>query len=169
MSHRPKASSQSYSTTRRHSLYGIEDRVVIDPGSRIWKVGFSGEGRPRDVFFPQGKNGAPLWTLSRASESTERVEEDTLLELKLEACLRNVFHRCARYSIPSRGRGFFDGRFAVVFVISRLLLTDPRARKVIMVENALLPLHIKEALARILFENLQVLRNVPLTLRSIFI
>jgi actin-related protein 10 len=90
--------------------------VVIDPGSRIWKVGFSGEGRPRDVFFPQGRNGAPLWTLSRASESAERVEEDTLLELKLETCLRNVFHKYAPFPHPSRGRAFLTD-VAVVFVL----------------------------------------------------
>ena len=33
------------------------------------------------------------------------------------------------------------------------LLTDPKARKVIVVEHPLLPLHIKEMIARILFEN----------------
>ena len=36
------------------------------------------------------------------------------------------------------------------------LLTDPKARKVILIEHPLLPLYIKEMLARILFENLQV-------------
>ena len=38
----------------------------------------------------------------------------------------------------------------------RSLLTDPKARKVILIEHPLLPLYIKEMLARILFENLQV-------------
>ena len=37
-------SSPHYTTTRRHSLYGTEDRIILDPGSRIWKVGFSGLG-----------------------------------------------------------------------------------------------------------------------------
>jgi actin-related protein 10 len=36
------------------------------------------------------------------------------------------------------------------------LLTDPKSRKVILVEHPLLPLHIKDLLARILFDNLQV-------------
>ena len=36
------------------------------------------------------------------------------------------------------------------------LLTDPKSRKVILVEHPLLPLHIKDAFARILFNNLQV-------------
>ena len=81
-------SSPHYATTRRHSLYGAEDRVIIDPGSRIWKVGFSGEGRPRDVFYPGGTSGASLWKLKRAVAR----EDDKLLELNLQDCLRSVFH-----------------------------------------------------------------------------
>ncbi|KAH0585318.1 hypothetical protein H2248_008559 [Termitomyces sp. 'cryptogamus'] len=122
--------SPHYATTRRHSLYGVEDRVVIDPGSRIWKVGFSGEGRPRDVFFANKKTGAPLWNLQRATDLAERDEEEKLLEISLQTCLRSVFHDS--------------------------LLTDPKARKVILVEHPLLPLYIKDIIARILFEN-----NVP--------
>jgi actin-related protein 10 len=93
-------SSPHYATTRRHSLYGTEDRVVIDPGSRIWKIGFSGEGRPRDVFYvaddvqreaDDGAGGA-LWTLDRAGNADERDEQEKLLEAKLQARLRAVFH-----------------------------------------------------------------------------
>ncbi|KAJ3844824.1 fungal-specific actin related protein [Lentinula raphanica] len=123
-------SSPHYTTTRRHSLYGVEDRIIIDPGSLIWKVGFSGEGRPREVFYAGGKSAKPLWGLRRATDAAECLEEDKLLDVRLEQCLRAVFHNS--------------------------LLTDPKARKVIVIENPLLPLHIKEALARILFENLQV-------------
>ncbi|KAF5372771.1 hypothetical protein D9615_010125 [Tricholomella constricta] len=119
--------SPHYTTTRRHSLYGVEDRVIIDPGSRIWKVGFSGEGRPRDVFLARGKSGASLWNLRRATELAERMEEEKLLEVNLQTCLRSVFHDS--------------------------LLTDPKARKVILVEHPLLPLYIKDIIARILFEN----------------
>jgi len=56
--------SPHYTTTRRHSLYGTEDRVVIDPGSRIWKVGFSGEGKPRDVFYADVVDTGSLWCLT---------------------------------------------------------------------------------------------------------
>ncbi|KAG6891366.1 hypothetical protein C0992_008077 [Termitomyces sp. T32_za158] len=122
--------SPHYATTRRHSLYGVEDRVVIDPGSRIWKVGFSGEGRPRDVFLANEKTGASLWNLQRAHDLAERAEEEIILEVSLQTCLRSVFHDS--------------------------LLTDPKARKVILVEHPLLPLYIKDIIARILFEN-----NVP--------
>ncbi|PPQ80530.1 hypothetical protein CVT25_001536 [Psilocybe cyanescens] len=119
--------SPHYATTRRHSLYGVEDRVVIDPGSRIWKVGFSGEGRPRDVFYAGGPNGLTFWNLTRAMDSAARAEEEKLLEARLKDCLRSVFHDS--------------------------LLADPKARKVILVEHPLLPLYIKEIIARILFEN----------------
>ncbi|KAF9000665.1 actin-domain-containing protein [Cyathus striatus] len=119
--------SPHYTTTRRHSLYGVEDRVVIDPGSLIWKVGFSGEGRPRDVFYAREKCATPLWNLSRANDAAERAEDDRLLDIWLQTCLRSVFHDS--------------------------LLTDPKARKVILVEHPLQPLYIKDMIARILFEN----------------
>ena len=45
--------------------------------------------------------------------------------------------------------------------VGRSLLTDPKARKVILIEHPLLPLYIKEMLARILFENLQVRARLP--------
>jgi len=43
------AASPHYTTSlrSRHSLYGTEDRVVLDLGSSVWKVGFSGEPQPR--------------------------------------------------------------------------------------------------------------------------
>ncbi|GLB40286.1 putative actin family protein [Lyophyllum shimeji] len=119
--------SPHYTTTRRHSLYGVEDRVIIDPGSRVWKVGFSGEGRPRDVFLAGGKSGASLWSLRRATDPAARAEEEKVMEVNLQRCLRSVFHDS--------------------------LLTDPKARKVILVEHPLLPLYIKDNMARILFEN----------------
>ncbi|KAF9453509.1 fungal-specific actin related protein [Macrolepiota fuliginosa MF-IS2] len=118
--------SPHYTTTRRHSLYGVEDRIIIDPGSRIWKVGFSGEGKPRDVFHAVGPNDT-LWNLSRAADPFERTEEDKMLEIRLQKCLRSVFHDS--------------------------LMTDPKARKVIVVEHPLLPLYIKDLIARILFDN----------------
>lgn len=94
-------SSPHYQTTRRHSLYGTEDRIVIDPGSHIWKVGFSGEGRPRDVFFGDGQGGLPLWGLFRAKDQLGREEEDRVLQSKLQERLRAVFHECAPADISN--------------------------------------------------------------------
>jgi hypothetical protein len=49
------------------------------------------------------------------------------------------------------------------------LLTDPKSRKVILVEHPLLPLYIKEIIARILFNNLQVRHNGVCTIYSSYI
>lgn len=86
-----QASSPHYTTTRRHSLYGTEDRIILDPGSRVWKVGFSGEGRPRDVFAV-GSGGGGLWRLSSALSSLDREEENRQLEAQMQIHLRSVFH-----------------------------------------------------------------------------
>jgi actin-related protein 10 len=79
--------SPHYQTTRRHSLYGTEDRIVIDPGSRVWKVGFSGEGRPRDVFSVH-----QLWYLQRSPGPIQRDEDDRVLAARVQTHLRAVFH-----------------------------------------------------------------------------
>jgi len=87
-----QAPSPHYATTRRHSLYGTEDRIVIDPGSRVWKVGFSGEGRPRGVFsVSDPKTGAALWPDFSGKSTTERDDALITLENKLQDILRNVF------------------------------------------------------------------------------
>ncbi len=85
--------SPHYSTTRRHSLYGTEDRIILDPGSRVWKAGFSGEGRPRDVFFVSGSEQSTLWTQSRAVGGPEGEEKERMLRIQLQSRLRNVFHQ----------------------------------------------------------------------------
>lgn len=43
----------------RHSLYGTEDRIILDPGASLWKVGFSGEARPRAVFRAAPRGSPP--------------------------------------------------------------------------------------------------------------
>ena len=85
--------------------------------------------------------------LSRARDPIERAEQDRLLEIKLETCLRSVFHQCVLSQILKGQR---------YNCICSSLLTDPKSRKVILVEHPLLPLYIKETMARILFNNLQV-------------
>ena len=41
-----------------------------------------------------------------------------------------------------------------------ILLTDPKSRKVILVEHPLLPVYVKDMFARALFGNLQVCKQV---------
>jgi actin-related protein 10 len=86
--------SPHYVTTRRHSLYGTEDRIVLDLGARVWRVGFSGEGRPRAVLFGGGPRVFPLWALGRAPDPVAREEEARLLEARVQQRLRSVFHEC---------------------------------------------------------------------------
>jgi actin-related protein 10 len=83
--------SPSYTSSirSRHSLYGTEDRVVLDLGSRIWKYGFSGEGSPRgcqsvlDICAEDGAEG--FWSLERGEGEGKEGEE------RLKRALRRVW------------------------------------------------------------------------------
>lgn len=83
--------SPHYTTTRRHSLYGTEDRIILDPGSRVWKVGFSGEGKPRDVFSVN--DGEGLWNFNAMRAAAEREEFERSIEQKIQDWLRKVFYK----------------------------------------------------------------------------
>jgi actin-related protein 10 len=81
-----------YTTTRRHSLYGTEDRIIIDPGSKFWKVGFGGEGKPRHVYdVCRPGEDSPLWGSSAARTPEEYEEADRMLSARLQDVLRAVF------------------------------------------------------------------------------
>lgn len=83
----PHASS---SLRPRHSLYGTEDRIVLDLGSRVWKVGFSGESEPRvclNVLELLGTEGG-IWELEKG-KGTE--EEWWVREERLKSGLRKVW------------------------------------------------------------------------------
>ncbi|GAA5988767.1 hypothetical protein JCM10908_006161 [Rhodotorula pacifica] len=128
----PQAPSPHYTTSlrSRHSLYGTEDRIVLDIGSSVIKAGFSGEPAPRECRRSTSNNGGAdgeVWSLEK-SEATE--EQWLVRELRLQRVIRSIW---------------FEN-----------LLTDPRTRKVIVVENPLLSTRIKEMIAQILFDNLQV-------------
>ncbi|ODN78533.1 hypothetical protein, variant [Cryptococcus amylolentus CBS 6039] len=133
---RPTGASPAYSS-RRHSLYGIEDRVVLDLGSRTWKVGFSGEPDPRAVFFACGSStrdqSSEAWDLDLDSVNAirgSRSEGDRLIGIRIVERLREVF--------------------------AKHLLADSKQRKVIVAENTFLPTYLKEHIARTLFDNLRV-------------
>ncbi len=80
--------SANYSSSRRHSLYGTEDRIVLDPGTKVWKVGFSGEGRPRDVFAVKSRVQS-----GSSGDALARIEEERLTELEIQDSLRSVFFK----------------------------------------------------------------------------
>ncbi|GAA5952269.1 hypothetical protein JCM21900_000471 [Sporobolomyces salmonicolor] len=144
------SSSPHYTTSlrSRHSLYGTEDRVVLDLGSRVWKVGFSGETGPRGCLswldagggggggggalaLGLGRDGdgkaGEIWGLGKGESGDEQWE---VREERVTRALRDLW---------------FDH-----------LMTDPKTRKVLVVENPLLPTRVKEMIARVLFDNLQV-------------
>lgn len=101
------ASTSLYSSTAssrpRHSLYGTEDRVVLDLGSRIWKFGFSGEAKPRacksvlkmigeesnDVKGMTGKS-LGLWGLEKGEVGDLEWE---IREQRLKKGLRDVWFK----------------------------------------------------------------------------
>ncbi|SDA02253.1 BZ3500_MvSof-1268-A1-R1_Chr7-3g09591 [Microbotryum saponariae] len=132
--------SPAYQTSirSRHSLYGIEDRIVLDLGSRIWKLGFSGEPRPRvcldvtSLVEEEGETGNEeagglLWALEgyQVDETRERIRYE-----RLKKGLRRIWYTH--------------------------LMTDPKQRKIIISENPLLSTQVKHMIAKVLFENLQV-------------
>ncbi|GAA6023623.1 hypothetical protein JCM10207_005087 [Rhodosporidiobolus poonsookiae] len=136
--------SPHYTTSlrSRHSLYGTEDRVVLDLGSRVCKVGFSGEPAPRECRsvvrqlakekareVPRGGeyDDDAIWGLETKEPDDEEWE---IREERVKRLLRDVW---------------FNN-----------LMVDPKTRKVIVLENPLLPTSVKDMIARVLFDNLQV-------------
>lgn len=91
------------SSRSRHSLYGSEDRIILDLGSRVWKVGYSGEAAPRAVFDVAGASGersedgtgisasAALWHAGCAMNATDL----SRIERKLKRWLRRSFYKYA--------------------------------------------------------------------------
>ena len=106
-------------SSRRHSLYGIEDRIVIEsaieqtskaklttsPGSRVWKVGFSGEPNPRAVFWAEPAISTQKFSSVKASGPCgqlfdldlddlgviDRKEANRLIGVRITRNLRSVF------------------------------------------------------------------------------
>lgn len=160
--------SPAYRTKSRHSLYGVEDRIVIDPGSSVWKVGFSGEPKPRAVFWAGDEGGASgIWEeefegiAERDGWGEERGLEgkrewgEGVVETCIGDRLREVFSKCVlSFALPRSA--CFLVQLTERTVTCRHLMTDPKSRKVIVLENPLLPTRIKEMIARCLFEDLQV-------------
>jgi actin-related protein 10 len=105
--------------------------LTDSPGSRIWKVGFSGEPEPRACFW--AREGGEAWQLDLGDiegargdrEEGRRIVETTVLQRLRETFVKH-------------------------------LMTDAKSRKVIILENTFLPVYVKDAIAKGLFENLRV-------------
>ncbi|KAI9269001.1 hypothetical protein BDA99DRAFT_339251 [Phascolomyces articulosus] len=135
------SSSSLHSFTRRHSIYGTEDRVVLDIGSLYIKCGFSGESHPRHIVPTcarlERSSGPDGEAFSIDTEPVSLYELDLMAagDLKpLEEKLKKLLHD----------------------IYFRLLLTDPKSRKVIICESPLAPVALKRTIAGLLFQYFQV-------------
>lgn len=167
----PSVSASPHYTTSlrsRHSLYGTEDRVVLDFGSSVVKAGFSGETGPRECRRTNGSRAGAAGARTRALpvltteeeglwgyEKGEPSEEEwQAREHRLKRVVRSIWFECVCSSYALLVSE--DLRDRTNASPRRNLLTDPRSRKVIVLENPLLSTRVKEMIARILFDNLQV-------------
>ncbi|RGB33416.1 actin family [Rhizophagus diaphanus] len=156
----PQSSTTSNSiipvtSTRRPSIYGTgEDRIVLDIGSLYIKAGFSGESRPRHIVPVYAGNMKVHWdpdfngsggVVKACGESCRVVGEFAeLFDLEIGKYpdgLDVLYDRLAHYLRE---------------IYFRYLLTDPKQRKVVLCESPMLPLKLKQLIAKVLFENLQV-------------
>lgn len=65
---------------------------MLDPGSLVWKIGFSGESRPRDVLYAGSKlTAAVCKSFDMASTQAERDEDERMLQVLLQDRLRAMF------------------------------------------------------------------------------
>ena len=84
------------------SPYVLKDRLsesILSPGSRRWKVGFSGEPDPRAVFWAvDGPDalGGEIWDLDTAQikgARGDRSEGSRLVAVRLVSSLRETFSK----------------------------------------------------------------------------
>ncbi|CAO0796179.1 unnamed protein product [Mucor circinelloides] len=135
------STSSFHNFTRRHSIYGTEDRVVLDIGSLYIKCGFSGESSPRHLV--------PTWSyLSKSRDSDGEV-------MRVNKELNEL------YSLDIMAKGNLNDieerlKKLLHDIYFRLLLTDPKSRKVIICESPLAPVILKQMIAKLLFDYFQV-------------
>ncbi|CAG8655151.1 882_t:CDS:2, partial [Acaulospora morrowiae] len=148
--------------SRRPSIYGTgEDRIVLDIGSLYIKAGFSGESRPRHIVPVYAGNMKTHWDpdfngsggVVKACGESCRVtgEFAELFDLEIGKYpdgLDALYDRLAHYLRE---------------IYFRYLLTDPKQRKVVLCESPMMPLTLKQLIAKVLFENLQVAYRSQIT------
>ncbi|KAG0347052.1 hypothetical protein BG004_000218 [Podila humilis] len=155
------------------SIYGIEERIVLDIGSCYLKCGFSGEARPRHFL--------PLFLTEEALDDYLGLKKPNRAHVGQECgeiCNEKSHESChgtspyeyaELYELDmmrknSRGQSeqerlqILEERLSEYLydVYFKYLLTDPKQRKVIICESPLAPIALKQAIARVLFDKLQV-------------
>ncbi|KAF9960105.1 hypothetical protein BGZ72_007939 [Mortierella alpina] len=158
------------------SIYGIEERIVLDIGSCYLKCGFSGESRPRhfiSMFLSedalddyQGLNAARQQHFGHeCSEICNEKTNNTCREANpleyAELYELDMMRNNSRGQTEQERLQILEERLSEYLydVYFKYLLTDPKQRKVIICESPLAPLALKQTIAKVLFEKLQA--SVP--------
>ncbi|OAQ36635.1 actin-like ATPase domain-containing protein [Linnemannia elongata AG-77] len=155
------------------SIYGIEERIVLDIGSCYLKCGFSGEARPRhflSMFLSEealddylGLNPVHRQHLGHEcgeicnERTTETCRGNNPLEYT-ELYELDMMRRNSRGQTEQERLQVLEERLSEYLneVYFKYLLTDPKQRKVIICESPLAPIALKQTIAKVLFDKLQV-------------
>ncbi|KAN0060131.1 hypothetical protein ACQY0O_008105 [Thecaphora frezii] len=129
--------------TKRHSLFGTEDRIVLDIGSRVSKFGFSGEEKPRIIV-----ESVPLAQPSTSLQAAASI--DALWDQNIELAPNEQARKDKQALLLARLMQLLRTAFL------QHLMVDPKQRKVLVLENASMPTIVKEMICKVLLSNLQV-------------
>lgn len=137
------SSSAALSSARRAQYGGGDDRLVLDIGARVTKIGHSNEARPRSV----------VWSLRNATP-TERATDSScggmLWSADIARCKDDTNRKVIEYKLKGRIK------FLLRNLFYQILTQDPKDRKITIVHNAFMPTIVQEVLQEVLFSNLRV-------------
>ncbi|KAJ1919775.1 hypothetical protein IWQ60_007161 [Tieghemiomyces parasiticus] len=149
----------SSSVGRRFSVYGTEDRVVLDIGSHALRCGFSGEPHPRQViplYHDLRWNPRPALPFTadpQTARAAAAVVASEVFDQRRETGQALYSLRIHELD-PGRLRHLLAHYLRRVF--SEVLMTDPKLRKVLICDAPLCPLPLKRAVAEVLFAQFEV-------------
>ncbi|CAO1631197.1 unnamed protein product [Sympodiomycopsis kandeliae] len=141
---------------RRHSLFGTEDRIILDIGSRWSKVGFSGEASPRKVFKTVEATRRP--GIDAFFKESEDDQDGNDYELQKEDLLWDLnYNQGKDSSSVANKQELLLAKLTILLrtVYQEHLMTDPTQRNVILIENTFTPSIVRQHIYAILFENLR--------------
>ncbi|ORX52226.1 actin-like ATPase domain-containing protein [Piromyces finnis] len=126
-------------SNKRTTAYGIDQKIIIDIGSLYIKFGLSGEASPRQCLP------------NRIYENIEHCPEGVLVEGDIKPLYQLVLNP---FEIPEIYERFKE---QVKLIFYRFMMSDYKhKRKVLIAENLLLPLELKNMIAAVLFEYMNV-------------
>lgn len=126
-------------SNKRTTAYGIDQKIILDIGSLYIKFGLSGEASPRQCLP------------NRIYKNIENCPEGVIVEGDFKPLYQL---KLSPYEIPD-----FYERFKeqVKLIFYRFMMSDYKhKRKVLIAENLLLPLDLKNMIAAVLFEYMNV-------------